>query len=182
MMKDIFAFNFLGMRTAFTPSALLGSVFLIVVVTIAALFLTELTLPTAILGAVIATLIHWVGEVIHMYGHFVAAKQTGYPSTGVKLWAVIGIIRYPRDEPELAPNIHIRRALGGPIINAIVLVICIILAVLFWSNPGLPRFLLGFAVFSNILFSVGALFPPIYIESQNLATDGGTIMYWMRKK
>jgi len=179
MMKNIFSFNFLGMPVTFTLSAFIGSDVLIVLIIIVALLLTELSLPTAILAACIAVLIHWLCEIIHMYGHFIAAKQTGYPSRGVNLWGVIGTILYPRDEPELAPNIHIRRALGGPIANAIVLVICIILAVLFWSNAGLPRFLLGFAIFSNIVFSVGALTP---ISIGSIEIDGGTIMRWMRKK
>ena len=116
-----------------------------------------------------------------MYGHFTAAKMVGYPSTGTKFWGVIGTILYPRDEPELPANTHIRRAIGGPIANSIVLVICIILAVLFWSNAGLIRFLLGFSIFASIMFSFGALFPPIYMEDRNLATDGGTILHWLRQ-
>lgn len=181
MMKDIFGFNFLGMRTTFTLSALVGSVVLIVILTGAALFLTELTLLNAIIAAIGTTVIHWLGEIVHQYGHFWAAKRVGYPATGTKLWSVIGTTRYPKDEPELPAQTHIKRALGGPMISAIASVVCIILAVLFWSNTGIIRFLLGFAVFSNVgIFALGPFLLPV--KTKYLETDGGTILYWLRRK
>ena len=66
-------------------------------------------------------------------------------------------------------------------ISAIASVICIILAVLFWSNTGIIRFLLGFAVFSNVgIFALGPFLLPV--KTKYLETDGGTILYWLRRK
>lgn len=181
MMKDIFGFNFLGMRTTFTLSALVGSVVLLIIMTMAALFLTELTLLNAIIAAIGATLIHWINETIHLYGHFLAAKRVGYPSTGAKLWAVVGMICYPEDEVELPAQTHIKRAIGGPILSLVVSILFAILAVLLWSNTGILRFLLGYAVFGNFaLLAIGPFLLPI--RTSFLETDGGTILHWMKKK
>jgi hypothetical protein len=180
MMRDIFTFHFLDMRTTISLSALVGSLLLIVIFTVAALFLTELTLLNAVIAAIGATLIHWFSETIHQYGHFWAAKRVGYPARGMKLWAVLGTTRYPKDEPELAAQTHIRRAIGGPIMSAVVSLVCVILALLFWSNAGIVRFLLGFAVFGNIgIFTIGPFLLPV--RTKYLETDGGTILYWMRQ-
>ncbi|MCZ7672721.1 MAG: hypothetical protein M5U34_39190 [Chloroflexi bacterium] len=37
----------------------------------------------ALLGALLATLLHWLSEFWHHFGHAQAAKRTGYPMSGV---------------------------------------------------------------------------------------------------
>lgn len=53
----------------------------------------------------------------------------GYPMSGI-LIGVFGLLArdlYPADEPELSPATHIRRALGGPIVNALLSVLFFLL-------------------------------------------------------
>jgi hypothetical protein len=79
-------------------------------------------LVAALTGAVAATALMWLSELVHQLGHAIAARRTGHPMTGITLgrYLVLGTSVYPADEGELLPTVHIRRALGGPIASLIV--------------------------------------------------------------
>ena len=87
--------------------------------------------------------------------------------------AVFALTLYSKDEPELSPSIHIRRALGGPIINGI-LSIAFFLLLPFWSGNW---FWLGmFALFENLFVYTLQVFIPLGFN------DGSTILRNLRKK
>jgi hypothetical protein len=135
--------------------------------------LTNHTMNAAVAGLGTAIL-HWVGLLSHHAGHAVAAKSTGYPSTGLRLWWWLGMSLYPKDEPDLAPRIHIRRALGGPIAGALLGVLAGLVAVGLKACDFDGWYLAAFlAADSLLLYTIGALLPLGF-------TDGSTLLRWRR--
>lgn len=173
-------FTFMDTPVTYTQNLFYGSGILIVVLTIVAVIATELTPLDALIAGVAAMLLHWVSALTHYLGHVYAAKRTGYPMRKVRLWWVLGLGRFPKNEPNLSPDVHIQRALGGPIANIILMVIVGVLAIAFWNVGGMLQFLLGWMLFENIVFGIGALLTPYYTES--FAIDGGTILHYWRIK
>jgi hypothetical protein len=181
LMKDtIFNFNFLGLRYSVAKSALYGSALVWLVATILAYFLAHLTILDSIIAGVLATILHWLGEIVHQYGHYLASKAVEHPMIGVRLWAIIGSSLYPKEEGELPAGIHIRRALGGPAISFVVLIISAAVWYFVGSYSPMTNFLLLWIVWEQILiYALAALLP---IKIGDFAVDGGTILYWLRKR
>src|SRR3954464_3158094 len=114
VMNEIKLGKIAGLRVSAQPSALWSSLGLWAV--LSALGLRALKLPAgkAVLGGLGATILHMSSEFAHQLGHARAAKQTGYPMTGVQFWWLLSASQYPPDEPALPNATHIKRALGGP--------------------------------------------------------------------
>jgi hypothetical protein len=182
MMQTIREFSFFQMRVLVNRSGLIASGVLLVICIAAAVLTTTLTPLDALIAGILAVILHWLNEIIHQYGHFLAAKRTGYPFERLRMWTVLSTPLYPKNEGTLTPAIHIRRASGGPIISAALTTVYLLLAWLFWNQGGMLRFLLGFALINNgLVLTLGALFPPIYLPF--FANDGGTILhYWRQMK
>lgn len=65
MQEELFAFKFGAMPVSFQRSAAIGSLGIVIILTIAAVWLTNLTaLDTLIIG-IMGMLLHWLGEMIH---------------------------------------------------------------------------------------------------------------------
>jgi hypothetical protein len=138
-------------------------------------FLFELGLGPAVWGGLIATLLHWVAGVLHQLGHAVAARRTGYPMREIRLLHLLSTSIYPRDEPELPAEIHIRRALGGPIASFLAGLLGFGLAWLLQGNE-LAYLLALFFAFENLLvFGLGAFIPLGF-------TDGSTLLEWWPRR
>jgi hypothetical protein len=139
------------------------------------IFVFELGLGTAVWGGLLATLLHWWSSVLHQWGHAVAARRTGYPMREIRLLHVLSISLYPRDEPELPAEIHIRRALGGPIASLLASLVGFGLAWLLQSHE-LAYLLALFFAFENLLvFGLGAFIPLGF-------TDGSTLLEWWPRR
>ena len=174
-MKTISLGRIFGLPIEILPLAFLGSFILWIGFTAIAFLGIKLPFVESLVLGLIATLLHWTFELIHGFGHAYAAKRTGYPMTGIALGtlAFFALTRYPTDEPELPPSIHIRRALGGPIINGL-LSIVFFLALPLW--PG-DLFWIGiFALFENLFVYTLQVFVPLGFN------DGSTILRNLRKK
>lgn len=179
MNKTIFRFKFFDMPVSFTRSAQYGTLILVIICTILALFFTDLTPLDALIAGILATVIHWLSDFFHQYGHFFAAKMVGKPSIGLRTWWVLGTTRYPQDEGELLPQTHIRRAIGGPMMSLIVLILFLLLGAFFWSMGGMLQFLIAWGIFINLaVFTVGALIP---LTIGGFNTDGATLLEQWRK-
>src|SRR5688500_8535132 len=96
--KTILDFNFLGMRVTADKTILYGSAVIFLIAAVLAYFLAKLTVLDSIFAGVLAVFLHWLGEIIHQYGHFLAAKAVGHPMIGVRLWTVLGMSLYPKNE------------------------------------------------------------------------------------
>jgi hypothetical protein len=95
--------------------------------------------------------------------------------TGIKFgaYSLFALTQYPRDEVALPPSLHIRRALGGPIISGLMSII-LYLILPFW--PG-EWFWLGlFALLENLFIYTLQVFLPLGFN------DGSTILRNLRKK
>ncbi|MCA9915235.1 MAG: hypothetical protein KC496_17900 [Anaerolineae bacterium] len=177
MKKEWFSFTFFGVPVLVRRSALVGSAILLILLTAAAVAFTALTPLDALIAGILATLLHWLGDLVHQYGHAMMAKRVGHPMRGLILAWVLVFSHYPRNEPEIAPELHMQRAIGGPIASAIVAAVAGLLAL--WMVPmgGMAAFLAWFFLLENlVVFAIGGLFPPVYLPF--FCNDGGSILHW----
>lgn len=181
MLRRFHLFKLAGLTVSFDLTAVIGLAIFGVFLAWLAGTLLPLSPSEAILAAVLSLVIHVISEFLHNVGHSIAARRTGYPMTGLNYYLVIAMSLYPEDEGELPPQVHIRRALGGPLFSMVVMVVCLLILLALWNQDGVIRFVAGFAFGVNlVIFSVGALLPlriPNVFES-----DGGTILYWLRQQ
>jgi hypothetical protein len=175
------------MRISAAPSTAGGALLLLTVFSWLGRRVFRLPPGVALIGGALATALHFVSELWHQSGHVRAAAATGHPMSGVRLWGVLGTSLYPPDEPQLPPEIHARRALGGPRASAWFAALGG-LAVLLTrprrrsgQDDGDPRpsvaFMIStlFALENLLVFSLGALLPLPFME-----TDGGTLRRYRR--
>jgi hypothetical protein len=174
-------FNFAGLKISAVPSALVGSIVLWLLFTMIAIIATDLSLGGAIIAGFIMMLLHCLFEIIHQLGHAWAARRVGYPMVGIRLYLALGASVYPPTEGDLPAHVHIQRALGGPIISTIVMLLAGILVVILSSAGEFFRFLAWFAFFVKLLFfSLGAIIP--FPLPNLLETDGTTLLRWWPKR
>jgi len=97
---------------------------------------------------------------VHDVGHNSAARSTGHPMTGTRLGflLVLGAWLYPADEPELPPEVHIRRALGGPAGSAVFTVIIGILALVL-AGTSIGWMAMVWFLDNLLIFTLGPFLP-----------------------
>ena len=165
-----------GLRLSAKPSAIVGFFLLWIILSVVAIALFKIPTGEAIVGGLIAAVLHYVGEIVHNLGHARAARQTGYPMMGVLLVGVLGVSLYPPDEPELPADVHIRRALGGPTASLLLTIIAAVIALLLRPGGGTPWLVAAFFSLENLLlFTLGAFIPLGF-------TDGSTLLKWRGKR
>jgi len=140
----------------------------------------SLSLIEAVLAGVLSALSMFVGEMLHQLGHAWAARQTGYPMSGIHNFSLFSACLYPSDEPALPPSLHIRRALGGFWINLLIGLLLGAAAVNLWPAGGLWGWVTAFnAIWNFFVLGLGALLP---IDIPGVFTiDGGTILRQWRE-
>jgi hypothetical protein len=152
--------------------ALAGLLGVWALVTLGALALLDIPTGEAILGGFIASLLHIFNEVWHQIGHAWAARRTGYPMTGVHLWTGLGTSIYPPDEGDLPPDVHVRRALGGPMASLLLSGVAAGIALALRPWDATPGWIAAFFFLDNLLvFTLGAFAPLGF-------TDGSTLLKW----
>lgn len=153
------------------PSAAAGALLLWVVFSLFGLKAFRLKSGAALTGGLLATILHFVAELWHQYGHARAAERTGYPMNGVHLWGVLGTSIYPADEPELSPEVHVERALGGPRASAALTIAAGAVAAIVRPFNHIAFMVASIFALENMgVFTVGAFLPLSFIE-----TDGTTL-------
>lgn len=131
---------------------------------------------TALVGALLVVVVHWLSDLVHQLGHITAARRTGYPAIGIRFWGVFSATVYPADEPSLPGAVHIRRALGGVPASLALAVVAGILVLALRSIAGPFEWVLIFAFLDNLLvLGLGALLPLGF-------TDGSTLLRWWPKR
>lgn len=165
-----------GLRLIAKPSAVISFILLWIILSVVAIALFETPIGEAIVGGLVAAVLHYGGEIVHNLGHARAARQTGYPMMGVLLVGVLGVSLYPSDEPELPADVHIRRALGGPTASLLLTIIAAVIALLLRPGGGTPWLVAAFFSLENLLlFTLGAFIPLGF-------TDGSTLLKWRGKR
>jgi Zn-dependent protease len=165
-----------GLRLSAKRSAVFGFGLLWVLLCGAAILLFQVPIREAIVGGLIAVVLHYCSEIVHNLGHAWAARRTGYPMVGVRLFGVLGMSLYPRDEPPLPADVHIRRALGGPAASLLLTILTAVVALALRSTGGTPWLVAAFVFLENLfVFTLGALLPLGF-------TDGSTLLEWWNKR
>jgi hypothetical protein len=163
-----------GLRVTADRTALWGMLILWAVFILAG-FALGLSAAEAVIGGLVAVILQYVGELVHQLGHAWAARRTGYPMVGVRLWWLLGISKYPRDEPELPARVHVQRALGGPFFSVVFAIISGVIFLALQNTSGVIWYLALFLFLDNLLvYALGALLPLGF-------TDGSTLMRWWGK-
>ena len=158
------------------PSAVVGSLVLGVLAAAIAFFVLSTSLGIAALAGLLVVLLHWTAVSVHVLGHTTAARRTGYPANGIRLWGLLSSIRYPADEPPLPAAIHVRRALGGPLASASFSLAVAVLVVVSRPITGTAWWLLVFLLLDSFLVgTLGALLPLDF-------SDGGTLLRLQRER
>lgn len=177
-MKEYKLGKIAGLRLSARPAAIYGSIALFLLLAGIAIGILRLALVDAAIGSLAAVVLHWVAALAHQLGHAWAARQTGYPMTGIRFGSLglLAASRYPSNEPTLPPAIHIRRALGGPTGSLLASLVAAILALLLHNSSGLPWWLAVFFFLDNlVVFTLGSFLPLGF-------TDGSTLLEWRRKR
>ena len=183
-MKEYPLGSLAGLRLSTAPSAVAGFIILWLVLAVVGATLLEMSWGMAILFGLLATLLHFVSELLHQFGHAWAARRTGYPMTGIRFWTIFSASIYPADEPQLPAATHIRRALGGAPVNIVLALLS--LPLVFALRPAgglagslagsLPWYLALFFFLDNFfILGLGAFLPLGF-------NDGSTLLYWWGKK
>ena len=174
-MREVRLGRLAGLTLTAAPSALAGSLLTWLALSGLALFWLRVPLGQAALGGLLATLIHAASEIVHQFGHAWAARKTGYPMRGIRMWGALAASVYPDDEGELPGRVHVRRALGGPTWSLVVSVVTGGIALLVYPAGGLARYLTLFAFADNFgVFTLGSFLPLGF-------TDGSTLLRWWGK-
>lgn len=167
-----------GLALSADPLALIGSILLFGVLSGVAIGILQLSVGAAIIGSLVALILHWIADIAHHLGHAWAARQTGYPMIGLRLgtWLVLGTSLYPMNEPALPAAIHIRRALGGPLASLLLTLVAAIIVLLLRNFGGVLWWVALFFLLDNLfVFALGALLPLGF-------TDGSTLLHWWGKR
>jgi hypothetical protein len=188
MRSSLTAFRLFGLRVSIAPAGAVSFAALLVVTAWLAGWWLHLSLGAAVLAGVLSALIFFISELLHQLGHAWAASRTGYPMTGIHFFLILAASIYPPNEPELAPRLHVRRALGGFWVNVLVGLLFVPAALALWPRgaeilPTLPSLLAWVAAFTavtNILIlGLGSLIP-LRLPGGGV-TDGGTLLkHWGR--
>jgi hypothetical protein len=150
-----------GLTWRIYPSALVGTLMLVLLLSGAAFWGIDMSMADAVLTGVFCTALFWLSDLVHNYGHAFAARRMGHPMIGIRFFWILGANVYPSNESELPPRVHILRALGGPIANALLSVVAGLIwlavrgqgEVIYWS--ALWFFLL------NVFFYTLQVFAPL---------------------
>jgi hypothetical protein len=163
-----------GLRISAAGSVFPAFVILWFLLGILGYLLLHFSPPVALLGGFLGAILHYLSELWHQVCHSWAARRTGYPMTGVRFWYFLGTSLYPRDEASLPAEIHIRRALGGPVGSLLLSLVMGLLTLLLRPAGGLLYGLAFFTFLENlVVFTLGSLLPLGF-------TDGSTLIYWTR--
>ena len=174
-MKPLQLAPILGLPWKIYPTVVPGSALLLALLVAVARLAIGLDWLIAVVGGLLGVLIFWLCDLVHNYGHAIAARATGHPMIGIKFfWILAGNI-YPSNEPALPAATHIRRALGGPIANALLTVLGGALLWVLRATTGLTHWLTLWFFVLNLFYYTLQVFLPLGFN------DGATIWKYLRK-
>ena len=158
-----------NVRLSARRSAIMCSVVLWAFYSALAGFLLNLPPGVALAAGLLALALHWLSEVAHQFGHVWAGQRVEYAATGIQLRWVFSSTLYPVDEPPLPTAIHLRRALGGPVLSFLLMFMAAALCLGLLSVGGFAWRLAGIFALQNVLVFIIGLLPLGF-------TDGSTLL------
>jgi hypothetical protein len=165
-----------GLRLSANLSAIMGSLLLWILLSGIGILGLGMPPATTIAGGLIAVVLHWCSDIVHQLGHARAARATGHPMVGIRLWGVLSTSVYPSDEGSLPASVHVRRALGGAPASLLLTVIIAAIAPALRPLGGVYWWVALFLFLDNLLvLTLGSLLPLGF-------TDGSTLLHWWGKQ
>jgi len=177
MTKEYKIGTLLDLSLSVVPSFFIGTLFLWVVLG-GVIYLVGFSLSQAVLFGFLGSWLYWFTYIVHQLGHAYAARRAGYPMVGIQLgkYLFFGSSIYPRDEPPLPAEIHIRRALGGPAGSFLFALLAGIIALILRPYGKVLWWLALFASLTSfVVFTLGSFMPLGF-------TDGSTLLEWWEKR
>jgi len=117
----------------------------------------HLSLPERLNQALYFTIAIEITTMIHALGHVISGKMVKSAMDELLITALRDVNRYHGEQSQIPSKVHLVRALGGPVLNIIVGVICIFFAASipsgFWSNLNASM------VTVNLFFGLGGFLP-----------------------
>ncbi len=177
MNKSFHLLTVFNVRITFTPLCVVTYLILIPPFTWLGMTLRNLTLAEGLIASFFIIVLMFITENIHQLGHAWAAKSVGYPMIGIRHFSWFSASIYPKDEPPLPPQTHIKRALGGFWINLLIGLALAPFAFYLWNINGVAAFtVVATSAWNFFVLGLGALLP---IDFNGFTVDGGTILhYW----
>ena len=167
-----------GLRLSVEPLFIVGTIVLWIGLSAIGSLMLDLPFSRALVAGLIAAVLYWLSAIIHQLGHAFAAHRTGYPMVGIRLgkYLFFGTSLYPENEEPLPAEIHIRRALGGPMSSLAFMVITGVVALILSSGKNILGWLaLVVCLINLVVFTIGPFLPLGF-------TDGSTLLKWWRKR
>ncbi len=150
-------------RVSMERSAYVGLGLVALTMFVAALSFLNGTGSDRLMGALLATGGYYLSVMVHHTGHYLAGLYAGYPLVRLHFYWMLARDIYPPNEPKLAANIHLRRALGGPCASVLAASACLLLAAI--TPGGILRFFFLSGFWINLLvFTLGALIPAFGLD------------------
>lgn len=172
--------SFAGLTISALPSTVPASAGLWLFLSFGAWWLFDQPVWLAPVMGFFGVVLHWLAELLHQVGHYLAGLAVGYPMNGLTAFGLVSSGRYPADEPKLPGRTHLIRALGGPLFSLFIGG-CATLLLFSWQPQNLfVAGLLAWFQWENILvFGLTAFFPAgLFVKGIEL--DGDTILRYLR--
>lgn len=179
MTQPISLGTWAGLKITISLWGILSYLLAVPLIAVAAGVWLSLSWSEALIAGALSSLMMFVCDSLHQWGHSRAARRTGYPMIGIHHFSVLSAGLYPSDEPPLPPSLHIRRALGGFWINLLIGLLLGAAALNRWPLGGWLGWVTAFSAFWNFfVLGLGALLP---IDIPGVLTvDGATILHHWR--
>lgn len=165
-----------GLQVRVRPTAVISALLLWGLCSLLGVTRFKLSPRKAVFGGLTAVLLHFFSDLWHHLGHTRAANITGYPMEGVDFWGPLATSLYPDDEPDLSADIHIQRALGGPIASLLLSGLAGLAWLLLRPLGDVYAVVAAFFFLDNSLFLTMGAFLPLRF------TDGSTILHWWPRR
>jgi len=114
---------------------------------------------------------------LHALGHIISGKLVYSAMDELLITATRDVNIYHGDQSQIPGKVHLVRSLGGPILNILVGLVCILIAPSipagFWSAVNTSM------ISTNLFFGLGGLLPVPSVDGEVIWRE---IITWMKKK
>lgn len=138
---------------------------------------TRLTLNERLIQSIYFVIAVELTTAIHAFGHILSGKLVHSAMDELLITATRDVNLYHGDQSKVPGYVHLVRSLGGPMINILVGVFCILIAPSI--SPGFWTGVNNSMVSTNLFFGLGGLLPVPSVDGQVIWRE---IINWFKKK
>lgn len=138
---------------------------------------TRLTLNERLIQSIYFVIAVELTTAIHAFGHILSGKLVHSAMDELLITATRDVNLYHGDQNKVHGYVHLVRSLGGPLINILVGVVCILIAPSI--SPGFWTGVNNSMVSTNLFFGLGSFLPVPSVDGQVIWRE---IINWFKKK